>query len=84
LGELAEITLDTGASFIYREARERYIPVKFSVRGRDLGAIHNSAGPFGGFRNDIDGEMDSFSSLPDPVIHWAARFDEVCGRNHAA
>jgi cation transporter-like permease len=28
--------------------------------------------------------MDSFSSLPDPVIHWAARFDEVCGRNHAA
>jgi cobalt-zinc-cadmium resistance protein CzcA len=37
LGELAEISLDTGASFIYREARERYIPVKFSVRGRDLG-----------------------------------------------
>jgi heavy metal efflux system protein len=37
LTELANITLDTGASFIYREARERYIPVKFSVRGRDLG-----------------------------------------------
>jgi cobalt-zinc-cadmium resistance protein CzcA len=37
LSELANITLDTGASFIYREARERYIPVKFSVRGRDLG-----------------------------------------------
>jgi cobalt-zinc-cadmium resistance protein CzcA len=37
LSELADITLDTGASFIYREARERYIPVKFSVRGRDLG-----------------------------------------------
>jgi cobalt-zinc-cadmium resistance protein CzcA len=35
--ELANITLDTGASYIYREATQRYIPVKFSVRGRDLG-----------------------------------------------
>jgi heavy metal efflux system protein len=38
LGELADITLDTGASFIYRERSQRYIPVKFSVRGRDLGS----------------------------------------------
>ena len=37
LSELAEISLDTGASFIYRERSQRYIPVKFSVRGRDLG-----------------------------------------------
>jgi cobalt-zinc-cadmium resistance protein CzcA len=37
LRELANITLDTGASYIYHEARERYIPVKFSVRDRDLG-----------------------------------------------
>ena len=37
LSELANITLDTGASYIYHESRERYIPVKFSVRGRDLG-----------------------------------------------
>jgi len=38
LSELADITLDTGASYIYREATQRYIPVKFSVRGRDLGS----------------------------------------------
>jgi cobalt-zinc-cadmium resistance protein CzcA len=38
LSELADITLDTGASFIYRERSQRYIPVKFSVRGRDLGS----------------------------------------------
>ena len=38
LRELANITLDTGASYIYHEARERYIPVKFSVRDRDLGS----------------------------------------------
>jgi heavy metal efflux system protein len=37
LSELADISLDTGASYIYHEARQRYIPVKFSVRGRDLG-----------------------------------------------
>ncbi|KIF65785.1 cytochrome C peroxidase, partial [Streptomyces sp. AcH 505] len=38
LSELASITLDTGASFIYRERSQRYIPIKFSVRGRDLGS----------------------------------------------
>jgi cobalt-zinc-cadmium resistance protein CzcA len=37
LSELADITLDTGASYIYHEGGERYIPVKFSVRDRDLG-----------------------------------------------
>ena len=37
LTELADITLDTGASYIYHESGERYIPVKFSVRDRDLG-----------------------------------------------
>jgi len=37
LRELATITLDTGAAWIYHESTERFIPVKFSVRGRDLG-----------------------------------------------
>jgi cobalt-zinc-cadmium resistance protein CzcA len=37
LRELATITLDTGASYIYRESNQRFIAVKFSVRGRDLG-----------------------------------------------
>jgi cobalt-zinc-cadmium resistance protein CzcA len=32
------ITLDTGATYIYRESNERYIPIKFSARGRDLGS----------------------------------------------
>lgn len=38
LKELASISLDTGASFIYHESTLRYIPVKFSVRRRDLGS----------------------------------------------
>jgi cobalt-zinc-cadmium resistance protein CzcA len=37
LSDLARISLDTGASYIYHERGERYIPIKFSVRGRDLG-----------------------------------------------
>ena len=38
LKELATITLDTGAAWIYHESNQRFIPVKFSVRGRDLGS----------------------------------------------
>lgn len=39
LSEVADISLDTGASYIYREGGERYVPVKFSVRGRDLAGV---------------------------------------------
>jgi cobalt-zinc-cadmium resistance protein CzcA len=35
LGDVAEIRLSTGASYIYREDAQRYVPVRFSVRGRD-------------------------------------------------
>ncbi len=38
LSELATITVDTGAAWIYHESVERFIPVKFSVRERDLGS----------------------------------------------
>ena len=38
LRELATISLDTGPAYIYHEAMNRDIPVKFSVRGRDLGS----------------------------------------------
>jgi cobalt-zinc-cadmium resistance protein CzcA len=43
LSELADISLDTGASWIYHESGERFIPVKFSVRGRDLGSTVSEA-----------------------------------------
>jgi cobalt-zinc-cadmium resistance protein CzcA len=38
LSELATITLDNGAAWIYHESTERLIPIKFSVRQRDLGS----------------------------------------------
>jgi cobalt-zinc-cadmium resistance protein CzcA len=37
LSDTAKVNLVPGYSFIYRENQERYIPIKFSVRGRDLG-----------------------------------------------
>lgn len=38
LADVAKVSLVSGASFIYREQQQRYIPLKFSVRGRDLGS----------------------------------------------
>ncbi|MGA2892978.1 MAG: CusA/CzcA family heavy metal efflux RND transporter [Xanthobacteraceae bacterium] len=40
LTELADISIDSGASYIYHERNQRFMPIKFSVRGRDLaGAV---------------------------------------------
>jgi cobalt-zinc-cadmium resistance protein CzcA len=38
LTDVATVKLVSGAAFVYRENQERYIPIKFSVRGRDLGS----------------------------------------------
>lgn len=38
LGDVCSVKLISGPAFIYREQQERYVPVKFSVRGRDLGS----------------------------------------------
>ncbi len=43
LSEVASVKLTTGASFIYREHQERYVPIKFSVRDRDLGGAVEEA-----------------------------------------
>ncbi|MEI9804045.1 MAG: CusA/CzcA family heavy metal efflux RND transporter [Pseudolabrys sp.] len=38
LGDVATVRLETGAAYIYRENTERFVPIKYSVRGRDLGS----------------------------------------------
>src|SRR4051812_31593961 len=38
LGELGEVKLETGAAYIYRENAQRFVPLKYAVRGRDLGS----------------------------------------------
>ena len=43
LSEVASIKLVSGAAYIYREQQERYLPIKFSVRERDLGSAIQEA-----------------------------------------
>jgi cobalt-zinc-cadmium resistance protein CzcA len=43
LSEVASINLVSGAAYIYREQQERYLPIKFSVRERDLGSAIKEA-----------------------------------------
>jgi cobalt-zinc-cadmium resistance protein CzcA len=43
LAQLTKITTDDGAEEVYREAGQRYIAIKYSVRGRDLGSTVEEA-----------------------------------------
>jgi cobalt-zinc-cadmium resistance protein CzcA len=68
LSELADIALDTGASYIYHERNERYIPIKFSVRGRDLG----------GTVAEAQRRIAQNVKLPTGYrILWAGEFEEL-------
>jgi cobalt-zinc-cadmium resistance protein CzcA len=68
LSELAEITLDTGPSYIYHERNQRYIPIKFSVRGRDLG----------GTVDEAQTKVRMNVKLPTGYrIIWAGEFEEL-------
>src|SRR5450631_3245806 len=67
LAQLCNISLDDGASTIYREGNSRYIAIKYSVRGRDLGSTvrqaieevaHKVSLPEG-YRLDWTGEYES-------------------------
>ena len=68
LSELAAISLDTGASYIYHERNQRYIPIKFSVRGRDLGSAVTEA----------QERIAQNVKLPNGYrIEWAGEFEEL-------
>ncbi len=68
LTELAGISLDTGASYIYHERNQRYIPIKFSVRGRDLGSTVKEA----------QGRIAQNVKLPSGYrVEWAGEFGEL-------
>src|SRR5579884_3939017 len=43
LSEFADISVQNGASFVYRESNSRYIGVQFSVEGRDLASAVGEA-----------------------------------------
>ena len=68
LSELAEISLDTGATYIYHERNERFLPIKFSVRGRDLGSTVAAA----------QERIANNVKLPSGYrITWAGEFEEL-------
>ena len=68
LSEIAAISLDTGASYIYRERNERFIPIKFSVRGRDLA----------GTVADAQQQIAQKVKLPPGYrIEWAGEFESL-------
>jgi heavy metal efflux system protein len=67
LGQLSHINLEDGASTIYREGNSRYIAIKYSVRGRDLGStvreaidkVHREVKLPEGYHLDWTGEYES-------------------------
>jgi heavy metal efflux system protein len=68
LKQLASISVQTGAFIIYRENNERYIPIKFSVRGRDLAGTVEEA------QSRVAKEIQ----LPERYrIEWAGEYDQL-------
>ncbi len=67
IGQIADIRIQDGASMIYREANSRYIAVKYSVLGRDLGStvqeaqrrVRDNVTLPTGYRLDWAGEYES-------------------------
>jgi cobalt-zinc-cadmium resistance protein CzcA len=70
LKELADIRVQNGASFIYREDNSRYIGVQFSVEGRDLAGavddarrqVHAQVPLPEGYRLDWGGEYKNYTA----------------------
>ncbi len=68
ISDIADFSLDTGASYIYHERGQRFIPVKFSVRDRDLGGAVEEA------KRRIAENVE----LPSGYrLLWAGEFEEL-------
>ncbi len=68
LGEVASIGFREGAFTIYRENGRRYIPIKFSVRGRDLA----------GTIADVQQKLEQQLHLPEGYHYeWAGEYDSL-------
>jgi heavy metal efflux system protein len=68
LGMVANVALRNGAFMIYHEGGRRYIPIKFSVRGRDLASAIQ----------DLQSRMAEQVKLPTGYEYtWAGEFDSL-------
>src|SRR6185295_15150902 len=66
--QLANIVTQTGAFIIYRENNERYIPIKFSVRGRDLASTVEEA----------QRQLTRQVQIPERYrLEWAGQYDQL-------
>ena len=75
LKQLASITEQTGAFIVYRENNERYIPIKFSVRGRDLE----------GTVRDAQQRIEQQIQFPAGYrIRWHGEFDQLQEKSRLA
>ncbi len=72
LGQIAKVQTTEGASFIYREQLERYVPVRFGVRGRDLQSAVEEA----------KARVARQVRLPEGVhLQWAGEYGELQAAN---
>jgi cobalt-zinc-cadmium resistance protein CzcA len=81
LGQIAKIAVNEGPSNIYREDGQRYTPVKFSVRGRDLESTIAEA------RSSIDRDVPRCDKAPpgwtrpcrpyDTHLEWAGEINQL-------
>ncbi len=68
LSQVADVSLREGAFMIYRENGRRYIPVKFSVRGRDLA----------GTIQEVQARIAQKVHLPESYHYeWAGEYDSL-------
>ena len=68
LSAIASVTLRNGAFMIYHEGGRRYIPIKFSVRGRDLASAIQ----------DLQQQLNAKVKLPTGYNYtWAGEFDSL-------
>ncbi len=68
LSEVASINVVSGAAYIYREQQERYLPIKFSVRERDLG---------GAIREAQDKVAARVQLPPGSRLEWVGEFGNL-------
>jgi heavy metal efflux system protein len=72
LGQIAKVGTSEGASFIYRGGLQRYVPVRFSVSGRDLeGAV-----------KEVKERVASEVQPPEGThLEWAGEYGELQAAN---
>jgi len=73
LGQIARVEAQSGASFIYRGDLQRYVPVRFSVSGRDLQSAVAEA------KSRVASEV----KVPEGThLAWVGEYGELQAANH--